>query len=107
MCMKLLIVLSIRESQDKVAELLERVGVSRFSTVSISGHKKRKENPLINWYGSNSELAKVSSVMLFSFTDEETAHKVLENINKCNEDAHDVFPAHAFTLNVDEFSKFF
>lgn len=106
MSMKLLIILSIKESQDKVAELLERVGINRFSTISIRGHKKRKENPLINWYGSNSELAKVSSVMLFSFTDEETANKVIENINQCNKDAHDIFPAHAFTLNVEEFSKF-
>lgn len=104
--MKLIIILSIKESQDKVAELLEKAGIKRFSTISLTGFKKKKENPLANWYGSTSELAKVNSVMLFSFTDEDTARQTIERIDKCNEEAHNSFPVHAFTLNVDEFSKF-
>ena len=40
--MKLTVILSIRESHDEVAALLDKAGVRRFSTVSIRGFKKNK-----------------------------------------------------------------
>ena len=49
--MKLLVVLSIREIQDKVAKMLEKAGVEIFSVGDITGYKKRGYN--VGWFGSD------------------------------------------------------
>ena len=56
--MKLTIILSIKESHDRVAELLDQAGVKRFSTIDITGYKKDKESKLLNWFGEKSGHAK-------------------------------------------------
>ena len=40
--MKLIVVLSIAEYQERVARLLHEAGIVRFSTVNITGYKKGK-----------------------------------------------------------------
>ena len=40
--MKLTIILSIKESHDRVAELLDQAGVKRFSTIDITGYNERQ-----------------------------------------------------------------
>lgn len=40
--MKLLVVLSIKEYQERVAGMLQDAGVNRFSVTNITGYKKEK-----------------------------------------------------------------
>lgn len=47
--MKLIVVLSIAEYQERVARLLHEAGIVRFSTVNITGYKKGKERASLNW----------------------------------------------------------
>lgn len=102
--MKLLVVLSIKEHQEQVSDLLQKAGIDRFSVTDIAGYKKVKEN--IGWYGANSGTAKTNSIMLFSFTTSELADKAIAEIDSCNVDTSNPFPVHAFVLDVENFSKF-
>ncbi|MBD8389303.1 hypothetical protein [Dysgonomonas sp. BGC7] len=102
--MKLLVVLSIKEHQEQVADLLQNTGIKRFSVSNIIGYKKKKENP--GWFAANAGDAKTNSIMLFSFTTEEIANKTISKIDKCNEETQNPFPVHAFILDIENFSKF-
>lgn len=100
--MKLTVVLSIKESRDRVAQLLDQAGVKRFSTMHITGYKKNKSSNLLNWFGEDSGNAKTNSLMFFCFTTEEESQLILEKINQCNREANYTFPAHAFVLDVEK-----
>jgi hypothetical protein len=63
--MKLLVVLSIKEYQERVAGMLQDAGVKRFSVTGITGYKKKKEH--LGWFAVDSNNAKTNSIMLFSF----------------------------------------
>ena len=104
--MKLTIILSIKESHDRVAQLLDQAGVKRFSTIDITGYKKNKESQLYNWFGEDSGNAKTNSIMFFCFTTEEESSQIIEKINICNQDASFNFPAHAFVMDVEKNSLF-
>lgn len=104
--MKLIVVLSIAEHQERVATLLHAAGVKRFSTFDITGYKRRKEDATLNWFGAEAQEAKTDSIVLFSFALEETAHRVVEEIERCNENTRNPFPVHAFILDVEQYSKF-
>ena len=99
--MKLTIILSIKESHDQVAELLDQAGVKRFSTIDITGYKKDKESKLLNWFGEKSGHAKTNSIMFFCFTTEEESSLIIEKVNQCNQDTENSFPAHAFVIDVE------
>lgn len=104
--MKLVVVLSITEYRERVAKMLHEAGITRFSTVQITGYKKMKSNPAMNWFGRGSAGEKTNSVLLFSFAPEEIADHVVESINQCNDEHPGRYPVHAFVLTVDNFSKF-
>lgn len=104
--MKLLIVLSISEYHDKVADILQRTGVNRFSATRITGHKQKKAEHYLNWFSATSSSAKTNSIMLFSFTTREVAEQAISELNKCNEETQNPFPVHAFILDVESHSKF-
>lgn len=101
--MRLLVVLSIKEYQERVASLLQDAGVTRFSVSNITGYKKREEN--LGWFAANGSNAKTNSMMLFSFTTKEVAEKAIAEIDSCNIETNNPFPVHAFTLDVENFSK--
>jgi nitrogen regulatory protein PII len=101
--MKLLIVLSIKDYQERVARLLHDAGVKRFSVTDITGYRKREEN--LGWFAAASSSAKTNSVMLFSFLAQETAEKAIASISGCNVETDNPFPVHAFMLDVESFSK--
>ena len=103
--MKLLVVLSIKEFREKVAELLQKAGVNRFSVINMTGYKRNKRSPYDNWFGAQSDNAKTNSILLFSFTTQEIAESVITSINQCNEDAQNAYPVHAFILDVESFSN--
>lgn len=101
--MKLLVVLSIKESQERVASLLQDAGVTRFSVSDMVGYKKREEN--LGWFAAKGNNAKTNSIMLFSFTSKEIAEKAIAVIDSCNIEANIPFPVHAFIMDVENFSK--
>ncbi|NCC10824.1 MAG: hypothetical protein EOM31_10050 [Bacteroidia bacterium] len=98
--MKLLIVLSIREMQNKVGQLLEEAGVQIFSVTDITGYKNRQHN--IGWFGSHN--GKENSILLFSFTDAATAEKALRLIEQCDVCNQSRFPLRGFVLDVESFA---
>ena len=98
--MKLLVVLSIREYQHQVSSLLEKSGVNIFSVTETTGYKKRELNP--GWFGMGN--GKTNSIVMFSFTDEQTAHRTLDLIDTCNSDIADPFPVRGYILDVERHS---
>lgn len=102
--MKLLVVLSIKEHQEQVANLLHNAGIKRFSVIDITGYKKNQED--FGWFAINAKSAKTNSIALFSFVDEPAARKGIEAVSSCNIATNNPFPVHAFMMRVDEFSKF-
>lgn len=103
--MKLLVVLSIKEYQERVASLLQDAGVKRFSVTNITGYKKKVNN--ISWFASESGNPKTNSIMLFSFTTEDIAKQAIAEIDSCNIETQNPFPVHAFVMDVESFSKMF
>lgn len=101
--MKLLVVLSIKEYQERVARLLHDAGVQRFSVTNITGYRKREES--LGWFAANASSAKTNSIMLFSFVSKEIADKAISEIDSCNIETKNPFPVHAFILDVENFSK--
>jgi len=101
--MKLLVVLSIKEYQERVARLLQDAGVTRFSVTDITGYKKKKED--LGWFAADSHSAKTNSILLFSFLEKEIADKALLEIDTCNLETKTPFPVHAFILDVEHFSN--
>jgi hypothetical protein len=84
-----------------VAKMLEKAGVEIFSVGDITGYKKRGYN--VGWFGSDN--GKTNSIVMFSFTSAESAHRAIEIIEECNECNQSRFPVRAYILNVDEFLK--
>lgn len=103
MIMKLLVVLSIKEYQERVASLLQDAGVKRFSVTKTTGYKKKEEN--LGWFAANASDAKTNSIVLFSFTTKEIADRAIREIDNCNIETNNPFPVHAFVMNVENFSK--
>ena len=102
--MKLTVILSIKESYDRIAKLLDQAGVKRFSAVDITGYKNDKSSHLMNWFGEKSDNAKTNSILFFCFTTEKESTSVLEEINRCNTTSGKKFPAHAFVIDVERHS---
>lgn len=100
MTMKLLVVLSIKEHQERVAGILQNAGVRRFSVTGITGYKKRKEH--LGWFAVDGGNAKTNSIMLFSFVEKEVADKAFREIETCNAVPENPFPVHVFVLDVEK-----
>lgn len=98
--MKLLVVTSLVECAESVAEMLTRAGVTVFSRTETTGFKEsHRPNLLDNWYGSSN--GKFNSMFFFAFTTEEVATNMLQLINKCNEERKERFPVRGFIMPVE------
>jgi hypothetical protein len=98
--MKLLVVTSLAEHADKVAELLTRSGVTVFSRTETIGFKETyRPNMLDSWYANSN--GKYNSLFFFSFTTAESAQKVLQAIDECNREKRSHFPLRGFILPVE------
>lgn len=104
--MKLIVILSIAEHQEKVAALLHRAGIKRFSTIPLSGYKRKKENAALNWFSPTSKEVKTNSIALFSFAPDDAVARTVEEVNQCNQNSNRAFPVHAFVLDLAQHSNF-
>lgn len=100
--MKLLIITSIKECQNKVAEIFKETGIKVFSVSEIAGFREGSSVSLIHsWFGSGGD--SYNSIMLFSFTEKERAEKVLELITEYNKTEEAEFPIRGFILAVEQY----
>lgn len=98
--MKLLIVTSIKECQEQVAEIFRESGIQIFSVSEIAGFKDNPNLSLADgWFGGGGD--SYDSIMLFSFTEKEKAESALGLIKKYNQDTNAVFPIRGFILPVE------
>jgi hypothetical protein len=97
--MKLLVVLSIREIQDKVAKMLEKAGVEIFSVGDITGYKKRGYN--VGCLDLITERPIPLSCSAFECRIGTRAIEIIEECNECNQSRSRA----CIHLNVDEFLK--
>ena len=101
--MKLLIVTSLKEYQQTVADIFEEAQIKVFSVTNTIGHKDdHTMNLLDNWFASGDE--HFDSIFLFSFTDDNNAATALKLIKKYNESMEYEFPIRAFILPVEQSS---
>ena len=99
--MKLLIITSLKECQNNVAEIFRQTGIEIFSVSEIAGFKESSSTNLsYNWFGSSGD--SYDSLMLFSFTEKEKAEKALELITAHNQTENSKFPVRGFILPVEQ-----
>lgn len=100
--MKLLIITSIKECQDKVAAIFKETGIEVFSVSEIAGFKEGSSAiPTPSWFGSGGD--SFNSIILFSFTEKEKAENVLELITEYNKTEEAEFPIRGFILAVEQY----
>lgn len=101
--MKLLIITSIKEYQQSVADILRKTGISVFSVSETTGFKNNDGEPLMNdWFGTGE--GSFESVVLFSFTTEEKATITVNMLKEYNQKQAEHFPVRAFVLPVEQSS---
>ncbi len=98
--MKLLVVTTLADYGDKVAEMLNKVGIQVFSKTETTGIKEGGHaNLLDNWYGGDKD--HYNSIFFFSFTEQDKAENMLNAITQCNNDKCVHFPIRGFILPVE------
>jgi hypothetical protein len=101
--MKLLIVTAVHECKATVADIFHQAGLYKYSVTRIHGvNSEHAESPLGNWFGSPGMKDENESVMLFCFTDNDTAYKTLAALKQYNEHNPSIFPIRALVLPVEE-----
>lgn len=100
--MKLLMVTALQEYQETIARVFREQGVKAYSAGDIQGFSNNgPDKPSSdNWFGYENRFPK-ESVMVFSFTEEQTAAAVLEALQKINGELDPAFPVRAFILPVE------
>lgn len=100
--MKLLMVTALEEYQEAIAHVFRDQGIKAYSAGDIQGFSNNgSDKPSTdNWFGHESRIPK-GSVMIFSFTEEQTATAVLEALQKLNGELDPAFPVRAFILPVE------
>ena len=98
--MKMLVVTSLKEYQEKVAEILSQAGISVFSVTDTTGYKMVHPAPLEGgWFGYGQ--GKFNSVFFFSFAGDVEVEKAMELIRTCNLEKQARFPVRGFVLQVE------
>ena len=103
--MKLLIILCVEELQELMASILHDSGITCMSVANITGYRKCTAGTSLNWFGRDTTCEHADSLMMFSFTSEDTAHKAIAIIDKYNETHACNFPPRGYVMDVAEFSK--
>ncbi len=102
--MKLLIVTAIRECYKTVDAIFDRNNIKKYSLTDIYGvgNNDTPDYPG-NWFGNVSMKDDFfDSVMMFCFTDDDTARKTLADLKAHNETEKPQFPLRGLILPVEE-----
>ena len=101
--MKLLFVTCLQEHKSEVTKIFHEAKVKVFSVTETTGIKdERDTNLLDDWFGNKD--GEYDSLILFSFTDNDTARSAMEGIRKYNQVSDTAFPIRAFILPIEEAS---
>lgn len=103
--MKLLIILSIAEFEDEVRAMMTRNNVPIYSETEMYGFKTEDYQPDIrNWFSQEDK--GIYSTLFFSFQDESTVKKILDDVKEFNNrtDKDSENPLHAYQIAVEAFA---
>ncbi len=103
--MKLLIILSIAEFADEVRALMTKNNVPVYSETEMYGFRTEKHQPDIrSWFSQDDQ--GIYSTLFFSFQDEETVKKILDEVKEYNKgiDHNGDNPLHAYQVAVEAFA---
>lgn len=99
----MLVVTSIKEDMQAVTHILEKAEISVFSVSETIGHKAAHHDYLLeNWFGKGNE--QTDALFFFSFTENQKADTVLQQVIVFNEGKKNLFPIRAFVLPVESAS---
>jgi len=102
--MKLLMILSVAEYADEVRKLMVQNNVPVYSETEMHGFRTERHKPDIrSWFSQGSH--GVFSTLFFSFQDEATVNRILEQVKAKNEacSGERENPFHAYVLGVETF----
>jgi hypothetical protein len=98
--MKFFIVTCIKEHRDDVCKLFKQAEINVFSATDVVGFKDSgTDNILLDWFAKGEE--KFDSLIMFSFTSNESAVKGMQLIKEYNKDSGTNFPVRAFIVPVE------
>lgn len=99
--MKLLFVTCLEDLKSEVIKIFHEAHVKIFSFMEATGVKDEHDmNLLDDWFGNKD--GEFKSLILFSFTGNETAIEAMRLIKTYNEKAENKFPIRAFIMPVEE-----
>jgi len=103
--MKLLIILSIAEFSNEVRAMMTRNNVPVYSETEMYGFRTEKHKPDIRTWFSQGDQG-IYSTLFFSFQNEATVKKILEEVTKYNEEYEGDRdnPLHAYQVAVEDFA---
>ena len=103
--MKLLIILSIAEYADQVRAMMTQNNVPVYSETEMYGFRTEKHKPDARTWFSQQEQG-IYSILFFSFQDEATVKRILEEVNTYNKsfDGDQDNPLHAYQVAVEDFA---
>lgn len=102
--MKLLIVTAIRECYKAADAIFDRNGIKKYSLANMYGVGNNEAPDYVtNWFGSAPMKDDFfDSIMMFCFTDDDTARSTLLELKAHNETERPRFPLRALILPIEE-----
>jgi hypothetical protein len=106
--MKLLIILSIAEFSEQVREIMARNDVPVYSETAMQGHKAGRQSEQVRRWFAQPNIG-VYSTLFFSFQQEETVARILNEVRRYNEthareSEAGKAPIHAYQVDVEAFA---
>lgn len=101
--MKLLMITSLKEYQQNVANIFRQSGIKVFSVTDTVGFKDNGfQNIMEGWYAGG--IGHYDSIFLFSFTENEKASHAMSLVKEFNTSQDGSFPIRAFIIPVESSS---
>ena len=100
--MKLLIISCMEEMQNCMKSLLNKAGAACMNVTAASGYRKGDACAALSWFGRGSACEQANTLLIFSFTTDEVAHRAIELIDNYNAEYPCDFAPRAYTLEVSE-----
>ena len=98
--MKLLIISCVEEMQDCMKRLLNQAGAACMNVTSATSYRKGNQCAALSWFGRGSACEQANTLLMFSFTSDESAHRAIELINNYNAEFPSNFAPRAYILEV-------